>query len=43
LLSNAFKFTTEGSITVTVRLDRVNSRDLIVEVEDTGLGIKKED
>ena len=42
-MSNAFKFTTEGFIKISVKLEKSNNRDLLVEVEDTGLGIRKED
>ena len=44
LISNAIKFTTEGSISV--RLNNVNRKDesvaIVIEVEDTGIGIEKE-
>ena len=44
LLSNAFKYTSEGEIKLTVKY--LNSNDicnLIIMVSDTGVGIKKED
>ena len=40
LLSNAIKFTTEGYVTLSMSMDDGN---LLVEVEDTGIGIKEED
>lgn len=49
LLSNAFKYTSEGSVTLTVqRAEESSSRDrwkicLEISVEDTGTGIKEED
>jgi signal transduction histidine kinase len=36
LLTNAIKFTNEGEINISVRCD---SKDVIVEVSDTGIGI----
>ncbi len=42
LLSNAFKFTLEGEIAVSVRLAE-DGRDAIVEVRDTGVGIPAEE
>jgi signal transduction histidine kinase len=38
LLSNAFKFTGEGNITVTVERD-ISGSDIIVKIRDTGTGI----
>ncbi len=51
LLSNAVKFTQRGSVTVRLALSRMDSKPiddqdravLILEVEDTGIGIDKED
>ncbi|MCR5302538.1 MAG: response regulator [Lachnospiraceae bacterium] len=47
MLSNAVKFTQKGKISFTVRLDEEGSDqnyvNLYVSVEDTGIGIKKED
>lgn len=40
LLSNALSFTTHGAVTLR---GYVKNRDLFIEVEDTGIGIKKED
>jgi signal transduction histidine kinase len=40
LLTNAVKFTNEGGIDVNVRLSR--EAELIIQVVDTGIGIKKE-
>ena len=44
-LSNAVKYTKEGSITLSVDYESVSSRQimLVVSVRDTGIGIKKED
>lgn len=39
LLSNAFKFTRQGRVTLTVRLDTRNSDLLLIQVTDTGIGI----
>ncbi|MBO2945401.1 sensor histidine kinase [Paenibacillus sp. F411] len=44
LLSNAFKFTSEGSVRLTVRSERDGESDiewLVVSVTDTGIGIPK--
>jgi signal transduction histidine kinase len=38
LLSNAFKFTGEGNITVTVERD-ISGSNIIVKIKDTGTGI----
>lgn len=44
-LSNAVKYTKEGSVTLSVDYESVSSRQimLVVSVRDTGIGIKKED
>ena len=42
LLDNALKFTTDGSVTLTVGVDKENSK-LTYAVEDTGCGIAAED
>lgn len=44
LLNNAIKFTAEGKITLRVDYRQIDERDieLIVDVEDTGCGIRKE-
>ncbi len=44
LLSNAFKYTEEGTITVTVLVDRVTyeTYNLKIKVTDTGIGIKND-
>jgi len=42
IIGNAAKFTNEGSITISARADFENQR-AIFSVEDTGIGIKKED
>ena len=44
LLSNAFKYTEEGNITVTVLVDRVSyeTYNLKIKVTDTGIGIKND-
>ena len=45
LLSNAVKFTKRGTIILRVRSEKVDDKTchLYVDVEDTGIGIKKED
>ena len=45
LLSNAFKYTKVGAVTLTVRCERAGEKDvrLIVSVTDTGIGIRQED
>ncbi|MCL2889151.1 MAG: ATP-binding protein, partial [Eggerthellaceae bacterium] len=45
LLSNAFKYTEKGSVTLRVRCERRGDEDLCmkVSVSDTGIGIRKED
>ena len=44
-LSNAVKYTKEGSVTLSVDYESVSNRQimLVVSVRDTGIGIKKED
>lgn len=42
LLSNALKFTTEGSVTLEIRRDPVNDRNILFKVRDTGIGIPAE-
>jgi len=42
LLSNAFKFTQEGSIVVNIGLDQRNNKEAIVSVKDSGKGIDPE-
>lgn len=42
LLSNAFKFTPEGVISLTMKM-LPHSEDIFIEVKDTGVGIAKED
>ena len=44
LLTNAIKYTSEGSVTLTVDGDKINSNtfNLRISVEDTGQGIRKE-
>jgi CheY-like chemotaxis protein len=42
LISNSVKFTTSGFIKLTSHLDDV-SHDLVISVEDSGIGIKEED
>lgn len=43
LISNALKFTHQGSITITVALHQIKSKDyhLLFEIKDTGIGIPK--
>ncbi|MBQ6574490.1 MAG: response regulator [Lachnospiraceae bacterium] len=45
LLSNAFKYTREGSVTLRARFERMTEEkgNLIFSVEDTGVGIRKEE
>ena len=45
LLSNAFKYTREGSVTLRARFEKISEEkgNLIFSVEDTGIGIKKEE
>ena len=43
LLNNALKFTTEGSVTLRVKPDRVDSYQLLFAIEDTGAGIAPEE
>lgn len=42
MLSNALKFTNEGSITVEVEFDNANKK-LLFSIIDTGIGIRKAD
>ncbi|MFC3799014.1 response regulator [Cohnella sp. GCM10012308] len=42
LLSNAFKFTEKGQVSLTVGRSEANPEDLFFEVRDTGIGIPKE-
>ena len=45
ILSNAFKYTREGSVTLRARFEKISEGkgNLILSIEDTGIGIKKED
>ncbi|MCL2637551.1 MAG: ATP-binding protein [Oscillospiraceae bacterium] len=45
LLSNAFKYTKKGAVTLRVSCERENETDikLMISVSDTGMGIRKED
>lgn len=45
ILSNAFKYTREGGVTLRARFEKLadDRGNLIFSVEDTGIGIKKED
>jgi len=45
LLLNGLKFTSEGSVSINAKVDTIEEEDLIiyVEVQDTGVGIRKED
>ncbi|MFD2331095.1 response regulator [Cohnella sp. GCM10020058] len=42
LLSNAFKFTEKGQVSLTVGRSEANPEDIFFEVRDTGIGIPKE-
>lgn len=42
LLSNAFKFTTEGSIALQIKKDPTNKNFIIFSVKDTGIGIPED-
>ena len=42
LLSNALKFTSQGSVTLRVGVHRDTSRPAYIEVIDTGIGIPPE-
>ena len=45
ILTNAVKYTMEGSVTLSVHANRLaeNRIDLIIDVKDTGIGIREED
>ncbi len=45
LLSNAFKYTREGSVTLRARFEKITEEkgNLIFSVEDTGVGIRKDE
>ncbi len=43
LVGNAVKFTTEGAVTIRLGTRRDDSRHILIEVEDTGRGISRED
>lgn len=45
ILSNAFKYTREGSVTLRARFEKVTDEkgNLIFSVEDTGIGIRKDE
>ena len=45
ILSNAFKYTREGSVTLRAKFERITEEkgNLIFSVEDTGIGIKKDE
>ncbi len=45
ILSNAFKYTEEGSITISIDYKKVSEDavDFMVSIKDTGIGIKEED
>ena len=42
-MANAIKFTFEGEIKVTVKVEEGNKRLLRLSVDDTGIGIKESD
>jgi len=41
-LSNAFKFTSEGSVILKAEMDKDRENDVIFSVTDTGIGIPEE-
>ena len=41
LLANSLKFTQKGGVRIAVRIIKNESNFLEIEVEDTGIGIKK--
>jgi signal transduction histidine kinase/AmiR/NasT family two-component response regulator/HPt (histidine-containing phosphotransfer) domain-containing protein len=45
LLSNAFKYTREGQVRLCISMEKVDkkSMNLVCRIEDTGIGIRKED
>lgn len=44
LLSNAFKFTEEGEITLSLKAEIVDNRQYaVIKVEDTGIGIPEKE
>jgi len=45
LLSNAFKYTREGGVTLRARFEKISAEkgNLLFSVEDTGIGIRKEE
>ncbi|MEN0059270.1 MAG: ATP-binding protein, partial [Bdellovibrio sp.] len=42
LIGNALKFTTEGTVSVNVRLRKDDGQKLLIEVQDTGIGIPRD-
>lgn len=44
LIGNAIKFTSEGAINVSVKMEQINSNTIVLigKIEDTGIGIPKE-
>lgn len=42
LLSNAFKFTTEGSVALQIKKDPTNENFIVFSVKDTGIGIPED-
>lgn len=42
LIGNALKFTLEGSVEISVKLQKNSSETLVLEVRDTGIGIPRE-
>lgn len=42
LISNAIKFTAEGSVTVEIKKDTTNAKQVLFTVRDTGIGIPRE-
>ncbi|MGZ3775631.1 MAG: ATP-binding protein [Pseudobdellovibrionaceae bacterium] len=42
IVGNALKFTNEGTVIINVRIERTGKEKLIIEIQDTGIGIARE-